>query len=141
MDYKVNNKTHVSSRKLTITIDHFSLQQTVYHQEDKIHAFVPEKCPNDLRLKLRSGNICSITNFEVKAHKKEYKYRCVVNDYNITFSADTKVKDQDEKGSPIPMEAFDFYDHNELLGMAKFNFYLARREEIKICYFYCFLPQ
>ncbi|KAK1368803.1 hypothetical protein POM88_034895 [Heracleum sosnowskyi] len=95
------------------------------NKDVKIHAFISGNCADDLELHLRVGNVCSITNFDVQTYKTEDKFRCVDNDMHLTFKKDTKIKDIEEKGQTIPLECFDFYDHNELIKIANKNVYLT----------------
>lgn len=110
----------------------FSLQDKVSRmlpkspsQETKIHAFVPAKSAHDIGLKLSVGRIYSITNFDVETYKPEEKFRCVQLPYHIILKEYTKVKDVEDDGSTFPEDAFDFYDHSELLQIANKNVYLT----------------
>ncbi|KAK1369263.1 hypothetical protein POM88_035355 [Heracleum sosnowskyi] len=91
------------------------------YKENKIQAFVPAKCVDDLENKLKVGSVCSITNFDVQPYKSQEKFRCAQNENHLILNINTKVRDVEEKGNTIPQESFDFYDHAELDGIKNVN--------------------
>ncbi|KAK1390084.1 hypothetical protein POM88_018262 [Heracleum sosnowskyi] len=91
------------------------------YKENKIQAFVPAKCVDDLENKLKVGSVCSITNFDVQPYKSQEKFRSAQNENHLILNINTKVRDVEEKGNTIPQESFDFYDHAELDGIKNVN--------------------
>ncbi|KAK1370861.1 hypothetical protein POM88_036953 [Heracleum sosnowskyi] len=74
-----------------------------------------------LKSKLKVGSVCSITNFDVQPYKSEEKFRCAQNENHLILNIHTKVREVEEKGTTIPNESFDFYDHAELDGIKNVN--------------------
>lgn len=53
-------------------------------------------------LKLSGGKVCIISNFIVKPHKEEDKYRPVQNVKHLILSLDTKIKEVQETLMEFP---------------------------------------
>ncbi|KAL1825468.1 hypothetical protein ACET3Z_012246 [Daucus carota] len=90
-----------------------------------MHAYIPAKCSYDMERKLRVGTVYIIRNFTVQAYKDKDKFRCLRNDMQMVFTQETTVIQVEEKGNNIAHEAFDFYDHSELMPLTNQTTYLA----------------
>ncbi|KAL1823874.1 hypothetical protein ACET3Z_010652 [Daucus carota] len=90
-----------------------------------MHAYIPAKCDYDMERKLRLGTVNIIRNFTVQAYKDTDKFRCLRNDMQMVFTQDTTVQQIEETGTNIAQEAFDFYDHSELMPLTAQTTYLA----------------
>lgn len=56
----------------------------------------------------------------MKEYKLEDKFRCLRNDVQLIFSNETQIKAIDEDdGTSIENNAFDFYEHSELNELTK----------------------
>ncbi|KAK1405180.1 hypothetical protein POM88_004785 [Heracleum sosnowskyi] len=95
------------------------------NKKTRIHAFIPTACADQHERKLRVGKVYNITNFTVQQYRAEEKYRCLRNDKQLIFSKDTKIEDTEDKANQIQQDAFDFYDHSELMALTKQTTYLA----------------
>lgn len=90
-----------------------------------MHAYIPAKCSYDMERKLRVGTVYIIRNFTVQAYKDKDKFRCLRNEMQMIFTQETTVHQVEEKGNNIAHEAFDFYDHSELMPLTNQTTYLA----------------
>ncbi|KAK1385784.1 hypothetical protein POM88_023519 [Heracleum sosnowskyi] len=64
-------------------------------------------------------------NDESKSAAFQRNIRCLRHDKHLIFSKDTKIDETEEKGTSIPYETFDFYDHGELRSPADQKTYLT----------------
>ncbi|XP_074340611.1 replication protein A 70 kDa DNA-binding subunit E-like isoform X2 [Apium graveolens] len=94
-------------------------------RNSRIHAFVPAKCEDEHYMKLKVGNVYSISRFIYQQYKKDFKYQLVRGDYQLMFSNDTNIKKLDATDTEINDNAFDFFDHADLKNLAKQTAYLA----------------
>ena len=94
-------------------------------QGQRIHAFVPTKCAEDIHNKITVGRIFNIKNFTVQLYNQTDKFRFLRLDKQLVFSKDTNIQELADDGVNIPQEAFDFYDHSQLEELSNQTRFLA----------------
>ncbi|WOG81831.1 hypothetical protein DCAR_0100983 [Daucus carota subsp. sativus] len=94
-------------------------------QGQRIHAFVPTKCVEEIYSQIIVGRVFSIKQFMVQKYSQTEKFRVVRNESQLIFSKDTIIQEQADDGVTIPQEAFDFYDHSQLIELSNQTTYLA----------------
>ncbi|WOH00678.1 hypothetical protein DCAR_0520051 [Daucus carota subsp. sativus] len=95
------------------------------HKGQRIHAFVPTKCADDIHNKITVGRIFSIKNFAVQLYNQTDKFRFLRLDKQLVFSKDTNIQELADDGVSIPQDAFDFYDHSQLEELSNQTRFLA----------------
>ncbi|KAK1372912.1 hypothetical protein POM88_029105 [Heracleum sosnowskyi] len=60
-------------------------------KKNRIHAFIPGLCSEQLEEKISVENVHSIKNFIVQPYKTTYMYKCLRNEKQLIFSKDTHV--------------------------------------------------
>ena len=90
-----------------------------------MHAFIPGNADDALREKFTVGKCYIIRKFVVQAYKPDDKFLCLANDVQLVFSKDTQIKEIQESTCTIENNAFDFYDHSELMELTKQTTHLA----------------
>ncbi|KAL1831004.1 hypothetical protein ACET3Z_000655 [Daucus carota] len=95
------------------------------HKGQRIHAFVPTKCVEEIYSQIIVGRVFSIKQFMVQKYSQTEKFRVVRNESQLIFSKDTIIQEQADDGVTIPQEAFDFYDHSQLIELSNQTTYLA----------------
>ncbi|KAL1816119.1 hypothetical protein ACET3Z_018693 [Daucus carota] len=95
------------------------------HNGQRIHAFVPTKCAEDIHNKITVGRIFNIKNFTVQLYNQTDKFRFLRLDKQLVFSKDTNIQELADDGVSIPQDAFDFYDHSQLEELSNQTRYLA----------------
>nr|XP_017225017.1 PREDICTED: uncharacterized protein LOC108201236 [Daucus carota subsp. sativus] len=95
------------------------------HKGQRIHAFVPTKCAEEIYSQITVGRVFSIKQFMVQKYSHTEKFRVVRNESQLIFSKDTIIQEQADDGVTIPQEAFDFYDHSQLIELSNQTTYLA----------------
>ena len=93
-------------------------------QGQRIHAFVPTKCAEEIYSQIIVGRVFSIKQFMVQKYSQTEKFRVVRNESQLIFSKDTIIQEQADDGVTIPQEAFDFYDHSQLIELSNQTTYL-----------------
>ncbi|XP_063934942.1 uncharacterized protein LOC135146944 [Daucus carota subsp. sativus] len=94
------------------------------HKGQRIHAFVPTKCAEEIYSQITVGRVFSIKQFMVQKYSQTEKFRVVRNESQLIFSKDTIIQEQADDGVTIPQEAFDFYDHSQLIELSNQTTYL-----------------
>ena len=101
----------------------------LYHyfvtQGQRIHAFVPTRCAEEIHSQLTVGKVFSIKQFVVQLYSQTDKYRVLRNQSQLIFSKDTIIQELADDGVTIPSDSFDFYDHSQLMELTKQTTYLA----------------
>ena len=54
----------------------------------------------------------------MQAYKDSDKFKIVQRAVQLIFSNDTKIQQVEDKGTKIPNEMFDFYDHSQVKDLA-----------------------
>ncbi|XP_074364408.1 uncharacterized protein LOC141705285 [Apium graveolens] len=85
----------------------------------RMQVFVPAALVEKMSRLIVQGNAYFINNFQLKEYTNADKYRAVQMDKQIVFTADTKVKDVDDKLFFIPNNSFDLFDYGDLKAMTK----------------------
>ena len=93
-------------------------------QGQRIHAFVPTKCDEEIYNQITVGRVFSIKHFAGQLYSRD-KFRFLRHDRQIIFNKDIKIQELADYGVSIPQDAFDFYDHNQLEELSKQTTYLA----------------
>ncbi|KAK1393744.1 hypothetical protein POM88_012800 [Heracleum sosnowskyi] len=94
-------------------------------EKNRIHAFIPGLCAENLYSQIKLANVYSIKFFTVQPYKAADIFRCVRNENQLILSKDTKIQDMEENTSQIPEDVFDLYDHSELEALSEQKVYLA----------------
>lgn len=94
-------------------------------QDYRMHAFVPAALVDKISRMIVEGKVYVIKNFQVKDYTDADKYRPVQMEKQIVFTADTKVKEVDEKDVFIPHNNFDLFEYGDLKQMTKQVLYLT----------------
>lgn len=84
-----------------------------------MQVFVPAALVEKMSRLIVQGNAYFINNFQLKEYTNADKYRAVQMDKQIVFTADTKVKDVDDKLFFIPNNSFDLFDYGDLKATTK----------------------
>ncbi|KAL1831956.1 hypothetical protein ACET3Z_001607 [Daucus carota] len=87
-------------------------------KNNAIHAFIPAASAHDLERQIKVGTVNIITGFTVQAYKDSDKFKIVQRAVQLIFSNDTKIQQVEDKGTKIPNEMFDFYDHSQVKDLA-----------------------
>ncbi|KAL1807767.1 hypothetical protein ACET3Z_024757 [Daucus carota] len=95
------------------------------HKGQRIHAFVPTRCAEEIHSQLTVGKVFSIKQFVVQLYSQTDKYRVLRNQSQLIFSKDTIIQELADDGVTIPSDSFDFYDHSQLMELTKQTTYLA----------------
>ncbi|KAK1388784.1 hypothetical protein POM88_016962 [Heracleum sosnowskyi] len=95
------------------------------NRNNRMHAFVPANSADKLEPNITIGKVCVIRKFTVQEYKIEDKFRCLRNNAQLIFSNETQIKDIEDDGKSIEHNAFDFYDHSELMELTKQTTYLV----------------
>lgn len=101
-------------------------------QGQRIHAFVPTKCAEEIYSQITVGKVFSIKQFGVQLYSQTDKYRVLRNDSQLIFSKDTIIQEVADDGVTIQSDSFDFYDHSQLMELSKQTTYLAGMFKILI---------
>lgn len=88
-------------------------------QNCRMQVFVPAAMAERMARLIGVGKIYIIKNFQVKDYTTQDKFRPVHIDRQISFMADTKIKEIHENDIFIPKNFFDFYPFEDLTNMAK----------------------
>ena len=99
--------------------------KTILLQGQRIHAFVPTKAAAELQHQIIIGRVFSFKNFTVQSYAHSDKFRVLRNESQLVFSKDTVLQELADDGVTIPQDAFDFYDHSQLLELSNQTTYLA----------------
>ena len=94
-------------------------------QGQRIHAFVPTKAAAELQHQIIIGRVFSFKNFTVQSYTHSDKFRVLRNESQLVFSKDTVLQELADDGVTIPQDAYDFYDHSQLLELSNQTTYLA----------------
>lgn len=94
-------------------------------QNCRMHVFVPAPLVEKISRMIVNGKVCVIKNFQVKEYTYAGKYRHVQMDKQIVLTADTKVKEVDEKDFFIPHNSFDLFEYGDHKAMTKQVLYLT----------------
>ncbi|KAL1808906.1 hypothetical protein ACET3Z_025896 [Daucus carota] len=89
-----------------------------FYANHAIHAFIPAASAHDLERQIKVGTVNVITGFTVQAYKDSDKFKIVQRDVQLIFSNDTKIQQVEDKGTNIPKDMFDFYDHSQVKDLA-----------------------
>ncbi|KAL8095425.1 hypothetical protein AgCh_036760 [Apium graveolens] len=98
-------------------------------KNSRMHAFIRGNADDVLEDKFTMGKCYIIRKFVVQAYKPDDKFLCLANDVQLVFSKDTQMKEIEERKCHIETNAFDFYDHSELMELTKQTTHLAEFEE------------
>ncbi|KAK1356389.1 hypothetical protein POM88_049645 [Heracleum sosnowskyi] len=75
---------------------------------------------------IRFWKVVTRTGEELKCFNKTRIHAFILrNDKQLIFSKDTKIEDTKDKANQIQEDAFDFYDHSEVMALTKQTTYLA----------------
>ncbi|KAL8119166.1 hypothetical protein AgCh_016615 [Apium graveolens] len=94
-------------------------------KNSRMHTFIPGNADDALREKYTVGKCYIIRKFVIQAYKPDDKFLCLANDVQLVFSKDTQIKEIQESTCTIENNAFDFYDHSELMELTKQTTHLA----------------
>lgn len=113
---------------LAFIINHHTqmLHCSIFHfQGQRIHAFVPTKAAAELQHQVIVGRVFSFKNYIVQSYIQSDRFRVLRNDRQLVFGQETLLQELADDGVTIPQDAFDFYDHSQLLELSKQTTYLA----------------
>ncbi|WOH01103.1 hypothetical protein DCAR_0520484 [Daucus carota subsp. sativus] len=126
-DYKIKVRVIRLWRGATRTGEEFKSFNLILldHKGQRIHAFVPTKAAAELQHQIIIGRVFSFKNFTVQSYTQSDKFRVLRNESQLVFSKDTVLQELADDGVTIPQDAFDFYDHSQLLELSNQTTYLA----------------
>ncbi|KAL8106177.1 hypothetical protein AgCh_029837 [Apium graveolens] len=94
-------------------------------KNSRMHAFIPGNADDVLKDMFTVGKCYIIRKFVIQAYKPDDKFLCLTNDLQLVFSKDTQMKEIEETTCGIETNAFDLYDHSELMKLTKQITHLA----------------
>ncbi|KAK1376256.1 DUF223 domain-containing protein [Heracleum sosnowskyi] len=126
-DYKIKVRVIKKWRGCTRTGEVFKGFNIILidKMKNRIHAFIPGLCSEEVEEKITVGNVHSIKNFTVQQYKPTDIFRCLRNDKQLILSRDTQVEDMEDNEASMPKFFFDFVDHSEINSLSNQKTYLA----------------
>ncbi|KAK1373851.1 hypothetical protein POM88_030044 [Heracleum sosnowskyi] len=126
-DYKIKVRVIKKWRGCTRTGEVFKGFNIILidKMKNRIHAFIPGLCSEEVEEKITVGNVHSIKNFTVQQYKPTDIFRCLRNDKQLILSRDTQVEDMEDNEASMPKIFFDFVDHSEINSLSNQKTYLA----------------